>query len=108
MILETVTQFVWGGEPEFPGQPRPGVAAHRPPLGAQLRDIAASPGIAEGSACGTVTGLTTASYVFKQKDRRRNLYQIQAHARGANPPARNPPSADRTSPGPPQPRRCRA
>ena len=75
---------------------------------AQLRDIAASPGIAEGSACGTVTGLTTASYVFKQKDRRRNLYQIQAHARGANPPARNPPSAHRTSPGPPQPRRCRA
>ena len=75
---------------------------------AQLRDIAASPGITERSACGTVTGLTTASYVFKQKDRRRNLYQIQAHPRCANPPARNPPSANRTSPGPPQPRRCRA
>jgi hypothetical protein len=38
---------------------RPGVAAHRPPPGAQLRDIAASLGITERSACGMVTGLTT-------------------------------------------------
>jgi len=90
IILETVIQFVWGGELAFPGQPSPGVAAHRRHW-AQLRDIAASPGITERSACGTVTGLTTASYVFKQKDRRRNRCQIQAHPRCANPPARNPP-----------------
>jgi hypothetical protein len=57
-----VTQFVKGGELEFPNQPRPvaGVSAHRPPPGAQLRDIAASLGITERSACGIVTGLTTA------------------------------------------------
>ena len=86
------------------GRALPRIARHW----AQLRDIAASPGITERSACGTVTGLTTASYVIKQKDRRRNRYQIQAHPRCANPSARNPPSANRTSPGPPQPRRCRA
>jgi transcriptional regulator with XRE-family HTH domain len=37
-----VTQFLKGGELEFPDQPRPGVAAHRPPPGAQLRDILAA------------------------------------------------------------------
>jgi hypothetical protein len=60
-----VTRFLKGGELEFPDQPRPGVAAHHPPRGAQLRDIAASLGITERSACGIVTGLTTASYVIK-------------------------------------------
>ena len=34
-----------------------------------------------------------AGYVAKQKDGRRNRYQIQAHLRCPNPPARNPPSA---------------
>jgi DNA-binding IclR family transcriptional regulator len=57
--------------------------------GMRLRDIAASPGITERSACGIVTGLTAAGYVVKQKDGRRNRYQIQAH----HPPARNPPPA---------------
>jgi hypothetical protein len=47
--------------------------------GVRLRDIAASPGITERSACGIVTGLTAVGYVVKQKDGRRNRYQIQAH-----------------------------
>jgi hypothetical protein len=51
--------------------------AHDP--GARLRDIAASGGITERSASGIVTDLTAAGYVVKQKDGRRNRYQIQAH-----------------------------
>jgi DNA-binding IclR family transcriptional regulator len=51
--------------------------AHDP--GARLRDIAAGLGITERSAYGIVAGLTAAGYVIKQKDGRRNRYQIQAH-----------------------------
>ncbi len=51
--------------------------AHDP--GVRLRDIAASLGITERSAYGIVTDLTAAGYVVKQKDGRRNRYQIQAH-----------------------------
>jgi IclR helix-turn-helix domain len=51
--------------------------AHDP--GVRLRDIAARVGITERSAYGIVTDLTTAGYVVKQKDGRRNRYQIQAH-----------------------------
>jgi hypothetical protein len=40
---------------------------------------AASLGITERSAYGIVTDLTAAGYVVKQKDGRRNRYQIQAH-----------------------------
>jgi hypothetical protein len=47
--------------------------------GARLRDIAAGLGITERSAYGIVTDLTQAGYVVKQKDGRRNRYQIQAH-----------------------------
>ena len=47
--------------------------------GARLRDIASSLGITERSAHGFVTDLTAAGYVVKQKDGRRNRYQIQAH-----------------------------
>ena len=47
--------------------------------GARLRDIAAGPGSTERSAYGIVTDLTAAGYVAKQKDGRRNRYQIQAH-----------------------------
>ncbi len=47
--------------------------------GARLRDVAASLGITERSAYGIVTDLTAAGYVVKQKDGRRNRYQIQAH-----------------------------
>jgi DNA-binding MarR family transcriptional regulator len=51
--------------------------AHDP--GVRLRDIAASLGITERSAYGIVTDLAEAGYVVKQKDGRRNRYQVQAH-----------------------------
>jgi DNA-binding IclR family transcriptional regulator len=51
--------------------------AHDP--GMRLRDIAATLDITERSAYGIVTDLTQAGYVVKQKDGRRNRYQIQAH-----------------------------
>src|SRR6266480_2142707 len=47
--------------------------------GVRLRDLAASLGITERSAHGIVTELAGAGYVIKQKDGRRNRYQIQAH-----------------------------
>jgi len=53
--------------------------AHDP--GARPRDIAASLDITERSAHGIVTDLTAAGYVIKQKDGRRNRYQIQATCR---------------------------
>lgn len=51
--------------------------AHDP--GVRLRDIAATLGITERSAYGIVSDLTEAGYVVKEKDGRRNRYQIQAH-----------------------------
>ena len=51
--------------------------AHDP--GVRLRDIAASVGITERSAYGIVSDLAAAGYAAKQKDGRRNRYQIQAH-----------------------------
>ena len=51
--------------------------AHDP--GVRLRDIGAGVGITERSAYGIVTDLSAAGYVVKQKDGRRNRYQIQAH-----------------------------
>ena len=47
--------------------------------GIRLRDIAATLGITERSAYGIVTDLTDAGYVLKEKDGRRNRYQIQDH-----------------------------
>jgi DNA-binding IclR family transcriptional regulator len=47
--------------------------------GVRLRDIAARVGITERTAYAIVTDLTEAGYVVKQKDGRRNRYQIQAH-----------------------------
>ena len=63
--------------------------AHDP--GARLRDIAAGLGITERSAYGIVTELTEAGCVVKQKDGRRNRYQIQAHL-----PLPEPTSRERT------------
>jgi DNA-binding MarR family transcriptional regulator len=63
--------------------------AHDP--GARLRDIAASLGITERSAYSIVTELAEAGYVVKQKDGRRNRYQIQAHL-----PLPEPTSRERT------------
>jgi IclR helix-turn-helix domain len=51
--------------------------AHDP--GVRLRDIATIVGITERSAYGIVNDLTSAGYVLKGKDGRRNRYEIQAH-----------------------------
>jgi predicted ArsR family transcriptional regulator len=63
--------------------------AHDP--GVRLRDIAARLGITERTAYGIVTDLTQAGYIVKQKDGRRNRYQIQAHL-----PLPEPTSRERT------------
>ena len=63
--------------------------AHDP--GARLRDIAAGLGITERSAYGIVAELAEAGYVVKQKDGRRNRYQVQAHL-----PLPEPTSRERT------------
>ena len=59
--------------------------------GVRLRDIAASLGITERSAYGIVTDLAEAGYIVKQKNGRRNRYQIQAHL-----PLPEPASRERT------------
>ena len=51
--------------------------AHDP--GIRLRDIAARLDITERSAYGIVSDLARAGYIVKEKDGRRNRYQIQAH-----------------------------
>ncbi len=60
--------------------------------GVRLRDIAARVGITERSAYGIVTDLTTAGYVVKQKDGRRNRYQIQPHMPLPEPASQRPTS----------------
>jgi hypothetical protein len=62
--------------------------------GTRLRDIAADLGITERSAYGIVTDLTQAGYVIKQKDGRRNRYQIQAHLPLPDPVGREPAIGD--------------
>ncbi len=47
--------------------------------GVRLRDIAASLGITERNAHTIVSDLADDGYLVKQKDGRRNRYQIQAH-----------------------------
>jgi hypothetical protein len=59
--------------------------------GIRLRDIAARLDITERSAYGIVTDLTQAGYIVKQKDGRRNRYQIQTHL-----PLPEPTSRERT------------
>ena len=51
--------------------------AHDP--GVCLRDIATTPGITERSAYSIVTDLTASGYVVKDRDGRRDRYQIQSH-----------------------------
>jgi hypothetical protein len=63
--------------------------AHDP--GLRLRDIADKLDITERSAYGIVTDLAQAGYVVKQKNGRRNLYQIQTHL-----PLPEPTSRERT------------
>jgi len=62
--------------------------------GARLRDIAATIGITERSAYSIVTDLTAAGYVVKQKDGRRNRYQIQAHLPLPEPASQEPAIGD--------------
>jgi DNA-binding transcriptional ArsR family regulator len=59
--------------------------------GIRLRDIAARLDITERTAYGIVTDLTQAGYIVKQKDGRRNRYEIQAHL-----PLPEPSSRERT------------
>ena len=47
--------------------------------GVRLRDIAAAVDVTERCAYGIVDDLAAAGYVVKDKDGRRNRYQIQAH-----------------------------
>jgi hypothetical protein len=63
--------------------------AHDP--GTRLRDIAARLDITERSAHAIITDLSAAGYLVKQKDGRRNRYQIQAHL-----PLPEPASRERT------------
>jgi hypothetical protein len=63
--------------------------AHDP--GIRLRDIASTLDITERTAYGIVTDLTKGGYVVKEKDGRRNRYQIQAHV-----PLREPITRERT------------
>jgi DNA-binding transcriptional ArsR family regulator len=51
--------------------------AHDP--GVRLRDIATQLDVTERSAYGIVNDLAEAGYVVKDKDGRRNRYQVQAH-----------------------------
>ena len=46
---------------------------------ARLRDLAVALDVTERTAYGIVVDLTTAGYVVKEKDGRRNRYQIQTH-----------------------------
>ncbi len=63
--------------------------AHDP--GVRLRDIAAALDITERSAYAIVTDLAQDGYIVKEKDGRRNRYQIQGHQ-----PLREPVGQERT------------
>jgi MarR family len=62
--------------------------AHDP--GTRLRDIAASLGITERTTHGIITDLTKAGCVVKQRDGRRNRYQIEANLPLREPGSREP------------------
>jgi len=46
---------------------------------ARLRDLASGLGVTERTAYGVVADLSEAGYVVKERDGRRNRYQIQRH-----------------------------
>jgi hypothetical protein len=62
--------------------------------GARLLDIEASAGITDRNAHIIITGLTAAGYVVKQKDSRRNRYQIQTHLPPPEPTSQEPAISD--------------
>jgi hypothetical protein len=68
------------------------------PTGVRTRDIAASIGITDRSACGIVTDLTAAGYVVKQQHGRRDGCQIQAHLPLPEPVSHHLPSAKLSGP----------
>jgi len=53
--------------------------------GMRLRDIAAELGITERTAFGVVADLADAGYVLKERDGRRNRYEVQHHLPLAEP-----------------------
>jgi len=60
--------------------------AHDP--GVRLRDIAERVGITERTAYGIVTDLADGGYIVKEREGRRNRYQVQAHQPLREPTAR--------------------
>ena len=60
--------------------------AHDP--GVRLRDIAERVGITERTAYGIVTDLADAGYIVKEREGRRNRYQVQPHQPLREPTAR--------------------
>ena len=60
--------------------------AHDP--GVRLRDIAERVGVTERTAYGIVNDLADAGYIVKEREGRRNRYQIQAHQPLHEPTAR--------------------
>lgn len=58
---------------------------------ARLRDLAVALDVTERTAFGIVVDLTEAGYVVKEKEGRRNRYQIQAHL-----PLKDPIGSERT------------
>jgi DNA-binding IclR family transcriptional regulator len=56
---------------------------------ARLRDLAAALDITERSAYRIVADLTEAGYVLKQRDGRRNRYELQTHLPMGEPVARD-------------------
>lgn len=52
------------------------IAAHPD---ARLRDLASALGVTERTAYGVVADLTTAGYIVKEREGRRNRYQVQDH-----------------------------
>ena len=69
--------------------PGPSFASRTTPACA-CRDIATMVGITERSAYAIVDDLASAGYVVKDKDGRRNRYQIQAHLPLGEPIGREP------------------
>ena len=60
--------------------------AHDP--GVRLRDIAERVGVTERTAYGIVTDLADAGYILKEREGRRNRYQVQTHQPLPEPTAR--------------------
>ena len=78
------------GELDAAYQPRLVLLAIAGDPGIRLRDIATTLGIIERSASAIVTDLTEAGYAAKQREGRRNRYQIQARLPLPGPASQHP------------------